>query len=78
MDENNENYEEFKNEIFGIFDIKINDVNKNIILLNYFEIKDLEYKNYNNENDFKNSIDLLIDNQIINFQFKYKFKEEKI
>ena len=40
-------------------------------MLNYFESAKEEYKKYNNKEDFENSIDLFIDNQKINFQFKY-------
>ncbi len=65
-----ESFKEFKNEIVGIYDIKRNDVNKDINLLNYFESDDKEDKKYNNEKDFKNSIDLLLINQKINFQLK--------
>ena len=37
-----ESFKEFKNEIVGIYDIKRNDVNKDINLLNYFESDDIE------------------------------------
>ena len=46
-------------------------------MLNYFESNDRKYKQYYNEKDFKNSIDLLLINQKINFQFKYKFNKKK-
>ena len=69
--------EEFKNEIIGIYDIKKKDVNEDINLLNYFESNDDDDKQYNNKKDFENSIELFLDNQKINFQFKYKFKKEK-
>ena len=75
---NNFHKKNFKNEIIGIYDIKKNDVNKDINLLNYFESDDDEYKQYNNKKDLENSIELFLDdNQKINFQFKYKFKNEK-
>ena len=45
-------------------------------MLNYFESTQEENKKYNNKEDFENSIDLFIDNQKINFQFKYKFPKE--
>ncbi len=56
------------NEIIGIYDIKTNDINEDINLLNYFN---------SNKEDFQNSIDLLLDNQIIDFGFQYKFQKEK-
>ncbi len=34
-------------------------------------------KKYNNKEDFQNSIDLLLDDQIIDFGFQYKFQKEK-
>ena len=51
------------NEIIGIYDIKTNDINEDINLLNYFD---------SNKLDFQNSIDLIID-----FGFQYKFQKEK-
>ena len=56
------------NEIIGIYDIKTNDINEDINLLNYFD---------SNKEDFQNSIDLLLDDQIIDFGFQYKFQKEK-
>ncbi len=74
--QNNFHKEDFKNEIIGIYDIKKN-VNKDINLLNYFESNDDKYKQYNNKKDFENSIEIFLENQKINFQFKYQFKNEK-
>ena len=68
--------QEIKNEIICIYDIKTYNINKNINLLNYFESDEELFKKYNNKEDFENSIDLFIDNQKINFQFKYKFPKE--
>ena len=48
-----------------------------MIVINYYESNYDEYKQYNNKKDFENSIELFLDNQKINFQFKYKFKKEK-
>ena len=64
-------HKEIKNVIICIYDIKTDNINKDINLLNYFESTEEENKKYNNKEDFENSIDLFIDNQKINFQFKY-------
>ena len=76
------NIEENKNYILAIINIKEDDINKNIRILNSFEEqkrinkcddeKD-DYK-YKNEREIKENCIIKINNKIITFNYLYKFK----
>ena len=73
--------------IIGEININLNDVNKEIRIINSYEeikrYKPFEYSNYmtknihyiNNENEIKENIEILINNEKIKFSYIYKFKE---
>ena len=73
--------------IIGEININLNDVNKDIRIINTYEeikrYKSFEYYNYiteniiniYNENEIKENIDILINNEKINFSYICKFKE---
>ena len=72
------------NYIIGEIEIKKEDINKNIQIINSFEefksenkIKD-NIDNYKNEKEIKESIIIKIDDKIIPFNYYYKFNKEGI
>ena len=75
---NNNNY------IVGEFEVKREDVNKNIRILNSFEAFKRENRRpdkpddniYNNEKEIKESIQIRINNEVIPFSYFYKFSKE--
>ena len=65
----------FLNEINGIYNIREIDLYKEIKILNYFIHSKGKDKRFENKNDFKNGIDLYIDNKKIDFNFNYVFNK---
>ena len=71
------------NEINGEINIKEDDIYKNIRIINSYEqVKrdhnNIEDKQYGNEKQIKENIEIKINNQIIPFSYFYKFKKDGI
>ena len=80
-------YNSNKNFIIGIIDIKENDVNKEIRIINSFEQMKREYTYsgnpendhiYENEKEIKEKCIIKINNKIIPFNYKYKFDKKGV
>ena len=69
------------NYITAIINIKKEDINKNIKIINSFENYHryllLPYYEFYNEKDIKESCEIEINDEIIPFSYDYKFKEER-
>ena len=78
----NENkYNKYNNIIIGEINIKENDINKDMKIINSFENAEgnnpnLEVEKCGNEKEIKENIEIKIDEKIIEFTYKYKFKKE--
>ena len=70
-----------KNEIIGEIIITEKDINKDIRIINSYEEANrncchLKKREYGNEKEIKDNIEIIINNEKIDFSYFYKFKEK--